>query len=161
MTVSSVDQDVDALTLTLVADFDAPAERVWALWDDPRRLERWWGPPTHPSTFERHELTPGGTVTYFMTAPDGQRHHGLWRVTAVDPPRSLEFEDAFADESGRANPDLPVITTRMTLSDREGGARMELRSTFASTEQMEQVLAMGTAEGITQAVGQMDALLAQ
>jgi hypothetical protein len=48
----------------------------------------------------------------------------------------------------------------MQLSDHEGGTRMELRSTYDSREQMEQVLAMGMAEGISQAVGQMDALLA-
>ena len=56
MTVISVDKDSTRLTLDLVAEFDAPLERVWELWADPRKLERWWGPPTHPATFERHEL---------------------------------------------------------------------------------------------------------
>ena len=51
MSVTSVDKDFDALTLTLIADFDATAERVWELWADPRLLERWWGPPTHPATW--------------------------------------------------------------------------------------------------------------
>jgi anti-sigma-K factor RskA len=37
MTVTSVDKDLDRLTLTLVADFDAPTERVWQLWANPRR----------------------------------------------------------------------------------------------------------------------------
>lgn len=161
MTVQSVDRDLDTLTLTMVADFDAPADRVWELWDDPRKLERWWGPPTHPATFEQHDLSPGGTVTYFMTGPDGERFNGLWRVTAVDAPRSLEVEDVFADENGRPNPDLPTTQMRMELSDEDGRTRMELRSVFASAEQMEQVLAMGAAEGMAQAVGQMDALLAE
>jgi uncharacterized protein YndB with AHSA1/START domain len=71
MSVTSVDKDYDSLTLTLVADFDAPIERVWQLWADPRKLERWWGPPTYPATFEEHDLAPGGDVTYFMTGPEG------------------------------------------------------------------------------------------
>jgi len=50
MTVTSVDKDLDDLTLTLTADFDAPIERVWELWADPRKLERWWGPPEYPAT---------------------------------------------------------------------------------------------------------------
>ena len=50
MGVTSIDQDLDALTLRVIADLDAPIERVWELWADPRRLERWWGPPTHPAT---------------------------------------------------------------------------------------------------------------
>ena len=45
MTVVSVDRDLDELTLVLVAEFEAPVERVWQLWSDPRQLERWWGPP--------------------------------------------------------------------------------------------------------------------
>jgi uncharacterized protein YndB with AHSA1/START domain len=71
LTVIRVDKDVDNLSLTLVAEFDAPIERVWQLWADPRRLERWWGPPAYPATVESHDLTPGGGVTYFMTGPDG------------------------------------------------------------------------------------------
>ena len=73
MTVINVDKDLDACTLTITAEFDAPLERVWELWADPRKLERWWGPPMAPATFERHELEPGGTVTYFMTSPEGGR----------------------------------------------------------------------------------------
>ena len=49
MSVISVEKDFDSLSLTLVADFDAPIERVWQLWADPRQLERWWGPSTHPA----------------------------------------------------------------------------------------------------------------
>ena len=89
MSVTSVDKDYDNLTITLIADFDAPIDQVWELWSDPRKLERWWGPPGYPATFEKHDLTPGGEVTYFMTGPEGERHHGMWRVTAVDPPTSL------------------------------------------------------------------------
>ncbi len=50
MSVTSVDKNPDNLTLTLVADFEAAMERVWQLWADPRQLERWWGPPSHPAT---------------------------------------------------------------------------------------------------------------
>jgi uncharacterized protein YndB with AHSA1/START domain len=58
MSVTSVEKDVDNLTLTLLADFDAPPTQVWQLWANPRQLERWWGPPTHPATVEQHDLTP-------------------------------------------------------------------------------------------------------
>jgi uncharacterized protein YndB with AHSA1/START domain len=160
MSVTSVDKDFDNLTLTLVADFDAPIERVWQLWADPRLLERWWGPPTYPATMEQHDLTPGAEVTYNMTGPDGQKHRGWWRVTSVDPPRSLEFTDGFADQDGTPIDDMPISTVHMQLTEHDGRTRMELRSTFESREQMQQLIDMGTAEGQQQAVGQMDALLA-
>ena len=38
---------------------------------------------------------------------------------------------------------------------------MSIESTFPSTEAMEQLLAMGMEEGLTQAVGQIDAILAE
>ncbi|MGB8382544.1 MAG: SRPBCC domain-containing protein, partial [Dermatophilaceae bacterium] len=74
MSVTSVDKNLDNLTLTLVADFDASADRVWQLWANPRLLESWWGPPTYPATVVAHDLTAGGNVTYFMTGPDGAQY---------------------------------------------------------------------------------------
>lgn len=160
MTVTSVDKDVDRLTLTLIADFTAPVEKVWQLWADPRLLERWWGPPSYPATFEVHDLTPGGEARYYMTGPEGEKHGGWWRITSVTPPASLEFTDGFSDSEGKPNPEMPTTTVRMTLTERDGGTRMELRSVFDTREQMEQLAEMGMVEGMRQAIGQMDDLLA-
>ena len=160
MSVTSVDKDLDNLTLTLVADFDATIDRVWELWADPRKLERWWGPPGYPATFEEHQLTPGGSVTYFMTSPEGEKFWGWWRVTSVDPPTSLEFTDGFGKEDGIPNEDLPTTQVHVRLTEQDGRTRMELRSAYDTRADMEQVLSMGAAEGLEQAVGQMDALLA-
>jgi uncharacterized protein YndB with AHSA1/START domain len=52
-----------SLATTLVADVDAPIDEVWHLWADSRKLERWCGLRTYPSTFEKHDLSPGGEVT--------------------------------------------------------------------------------------------------
>jgi uncharacterized protein YndB with AHSA1/START domain len=160
MTVTDVRKDHEALTMTITAEFDAPIARVWQLWDDPRQLERWWGPPTHPATVVDHDLASGGTVTYFMTSPEGDRFGGWWRVSAVDAPRRLEFEDGFADNDGNVNPDLPITAVCVTLDERsEGGTRMAIESTYPSVEAMEQLIAMGMEEGMMQAMGQMDGLL--
>jgi uncharacterized protein YndB with AHSA1/START domain len=158
LSVTSVDTDHDNLTITLIADFDASPEQVWELWSDPRMLERWWGPPGYPATFEKHDLTPGAEVTYFMTGPEGDTW-GMWRVTAVDPPTSLEFTDAFADTDGTPITDMPVNRVKVRLTERDGGTRMEMRLAFESREDMEKIVAMGTVEGLAQAAGQMDALL--
>lgn len=158
MTVTSVETDYENLTITLIADFDASIERVWNLWSDPRQLERWWGPPTYPATFEEHDLTPGGEATYVMTGPAGDMR-GTWRVTAVDPPTSLEFTDAFADQDGRRIADMP-ITTRVRLTEREGGTRMKMHLAFESRADMEKLMSTGIVEGLREAVGQMDPLLA-
>jgi uncharacterized protein YndB with AHSA1/START domain len=160
MTVTRVDKDFERLTLTVVAEFDAPVERVWQLWADPRQLERWWGPPSHPSTVEEHDLTPGGAVTDFLTGPEGEKSRGWWRVSSVDPPTSLEFVDGFADQDGTPIAGQPTTTVRVRLGEHDGGTRMEVRAAFGSREEMERVVRMGAPEMFAQAVGQMDALLA-
>jgi uncharacterized protein YndB with AHSA1/START domain len=160
MTVTSLDTDYDNLATTLVADFDAPMEEVWQLWADPRKLERWWGPPTYPATFEKHDLSPGGEITYFMTGPEGDQPRGWWRVTSVDPPTSLQFTDGFAHDDGRPNDEMPVIEVQVRLSERDGGTRMEIHSTYGSRGEMDELIGMGMLEGLQQSVGQMDGLLA-
>jgi uncharacterized protein YndB with AHSA1/START domain len=160
MSVTSVDTDYDNLTVTLVAHFEASIDQVWELWSDPRKLERWWGPPSYPATVTEHDLRPGGGVAYLMIGPDGDAHHGLWRVTAVGAPTSLEFIDVFADESGTPIADLPVNAVSVRLAERDGGTRMEIRSRFESRDDLERWLSTGTLEGQQQAVGQMDAMLA-
>jgi uncharacterized protein YndB with AHSA1/START domain len=159
LSVTSVDTDYDNLTVILVAEFDASIDRVWELWSDPRKLERWWGPPDYPATVETHDLTPGGQVKYLMTGPEGDTHHGVLRVTAVRPPTSLEFTDAFAETDGTPIADMPVSAIRVRLVDREGGTRMEMRAQFESREDMDKWVDTGTVEGLREAVGQIDALL--
>ena len=160
MSVTNVHKDPNTLTMAITAEFDAPVDEVWSVWADPRKLERWWGPPTYPATVLDHELTPGGRVTYVMTGPEGDQHGGWWRVLAVEAPHHLEFEDGFADAAGDPNPDLPTTVARVALSESEDGrTTMSIETTFPTLEAMEQILAMGMEEGITLAIGQIDALL--
>jgi uncharacterized protein YndB with AHSA1/START domain len=160
MSIVSVEKDVKGLSLVLVAEFDAPIERVWELWADPRKLERWWGPPGYPATVGKHDLRPGGEVNYSMTGPGGETSRGWWRVTSVDPPSSLEFTDGFANEDGTPSSELPTHAVQIRLSEHEAGTRMELRFVFESREQMEHMEGLGAFEGIPQSVGQMDDVLA-
>jgi uncharacterized protein YndB with AHSA1/START domain len=162
MTVTAVRKDARALTLTLQAEFDASPERVWRLWADPRQLERWWGPPSYPATFTKHELAPGSRVEYHMTGPEGDQPKGFWEIVEVDTPHGLAFRDGFANDDGTPNTDLPSTTARVRIEEIAAGrTRMSIESTFPSTEAMEQVLAMGMEQGLTEAVGQIDAILEQ
>ncbi|MGB3327676.1 MAG: SRPBCC domain-containing protein [Thermomicrobiales bacterium] len=159
MAVTGIEKDFDALTLRLTAEFAAPIEAVWQLWADPRKLERWWGPPTWPATFVDHDLSTGGRATYYMTGPDGTRSAGWWEVESVDPPTSLAFRDGFADTEGKPVDTLPHTRSEMRLRTDGSTTVMTLVSHFASQDAMETMLAMGLEEGIGLSVGQMDAVL--
>lgn len=160
MPVVSVTKDEHALTLSLVADYGVPPARVWQLWADPRQLERWWGPPTWPATFEQHDFTVGGESTYFMTGPDGEKARGWWRFTALDEPKSLEIEDGFSDDTGAPNPAMPTMRMRVDIEETGSGSRMTITTYYRDAKEMAQLVEMGMVEGITGAAGQIDSLLA-
>ena len=161
MTVISSTKNLEALSFTLVAEFDAGVERVWQIWEDPRQLERWWGPPTWPATFDQLDFQPGGKAAYYMTGPDGTKARGWWRITSVQAPNQLEFEDGFADEDGNQVEDMGTTRATVTLEDLGGRTRMTVLSTFESEDQMNKMVEMGMEEGMREAAGQIDALLAE
>jgi len=159
MTVTAVRKDPQRLILTVEAEFDASVERIWQLWADPRKLERWWGPPTYPATFTKHDLAPGSRVEYHMTGPSGDQPHGYWDVLEVEPPRRILLRDACGNADGTSNPEN---TIRVVIEEvAPGRTRMSIETVFTSTEAMEQALANGTDEGLSQAVSQIEAILAE
>ena len=162
MPIVRVDKDLDNHTMTVVAEYDAPVERVWQLYADPRQLERIWGPPTWPASVVDHDLSPGGRVTYFMTGPDGEKSAGYWDVVEVEAPHRFIVQDGFADDTGQPNPDMPTTRMELKLDERgDGGSTMTVVSTFASTAAMTQMLEMSMEDGMRQAMGQIDGILAE
>ena len=96
-----------------------------------------------------------------MTGPQGDQPRGFWEIVEVDPPRSLVFRDSFANDDGSPNTELPSNEVRVTIVEAGERTRMSIASIFPSKAAMEQVLAMGMEVGLTQAVGQIDAILAE
>ncbi len=162
MTVTAVRKDPQRLTLTIEAEFGASVERIWELWADPRKLERWWGPPTYPATVTKHDLAPGGRVEYHMTGPAGEQPHGYWDVLEVEPPRRILVRNGGCAADGTPDRDIPISTIRVDIEEpARGRTRMSIEIVFPNTEAMEQALAMGTDEGLGRAVGQIDAILSE
>ncbi|GAA4957650.1 SRPBCC family protein [Actinoplanes utahensis] len=159
MTVISSHKDVGTLSLTFVAEFAAPVDRVWQVWADPRTLERWWGPPGYPATFERYEFQPGGEVRYHMTTPEGTKPRGWWLITAVDEPGRLEFDAGFSGDDGEPLDRADAMHGVVTLEPVAAGTRMTTVFRFRSAEQLERSAGMGMAEGVREAMGQIDDLL--
>jgi uncharacterized protein YndB with AHSA1/START domain len=161
MSVTSVEKDPEALTMTVTADLDATVERAWQLWADPHQFERWWGPPEFPVTVVDHDLRAGGRITFFMSGPEGERHDSTWEILAADPPHCLEVRDADVDDDGRPNDGNSMTAIVITIEERDGGGVvMAIRIHFDSQTGMEEVLAMGIEEGMRTVLSQMVAVLA-
>ncbi|MDQ0736807.1 SRPBCC family protein [Arthrobacter agilis] len=161
MAVISAEKDTQELNFRLVAEFDADVKRVWRIWEDPRQLERWWGPPTWPATFDSYDFAVGGRAAYYMTGPDGEKAHGWWVITGIDAPTRLTFDDGFADENREPMDELGHTHAVVTLEDLGNRTRMTLVTGFESLEQLNQMVEMGMEEGLKLALGQVDSLLAE
>lgn len=159
MPVTDVTHDMDALTLTIVADFAAAPERIWQVYADPRQLERVWGPPTYPATVVDHDLRPGGRMTYYMTSPEGEKFAGYWEIVTVDEPAGFTFDDGFAHLDFTPNTEMPVSRNEFRFVARDGGTRATYVSTYATADALQQVLDMGVVEGASSAINQIDALI--
>lgn len=159
MSVIRVEKDREHAKMTVVVALDATVDQVWQLWADPRKLERWWGPPTWPATFSDFTLKPGERASYVMTGPEGEKAGGWWNFTKVQAPNRLELTDGFANDDGSPNTEIAPMTMVMTLEDHNGATHMELVSSFVDQAHFDEIIAMGAEEGLAGALGQMDALV--
>lgn len=160
MPVTFVEKDLDALTLTITADFSVPVRRLWDAYVDPRQIEKFWGPPQWPATFTRHDVFVGGRSQYYMTGPDGERSTGYFEFLAVDEGRSFSVRDGFAGDDGEPNAAMPTMEMEFAFQETPGGSRLVTTTTFGTLEQLEQLIEMGMEEGTKSAMGQIDDVLA-
>ena len=164
MPVTSITKDPENLTMAVIADFNAPVRRLWDAYVDPRQISKFWGPPTYPATFTRHDVFPGGLSTYFMTGPDGSTHGGYWEWIDVKEPAgdfgSFEVRDGFSNPDGTPNTDLPTGRMVFNFEPTDTGSRVVCTSYFNSADELAQLLEMGQEEGMREAMGQIDAVLA-
>jgi uncharacterized protein YndB with AHSA1/START domain len=160
MSVTNVVKDPENFTLIVTADYEVPVERAWQLVSDPRQFERWWGPPTHPATFVDFDLVVRGALTYYMTAPDGEQFHGAMNVDEVEAPVRLAVTHVFTDSTGAEIPGTPTVSMIFDFESSRNGTVFTVTNVYGSLQVMEQMQAMGQEEGLIQAMGQIDAVLA-
>ncbi|MEO6880322.1 MAG: SRPBCC family protein [Mycobacteriaceae bacterium] len=160
MPVTSVTKDPAALTMTVAAEFPVPVQRLWNAYVDPRQLERFWGPPTYPAQFTRHDAAAGGLSAYAMTGPDGDVSRGYWQWLSVEPQKSFEVLDGFASADGSPNPEMPSMRMVFAFEPTPTGSRVTTTTYFDTADELARLVEMGMEEGMTLAMGQMDRVLA-
>lgn len=160
MPVINLTTDPEALTMVLVADVAAPPARLWRAFTEPAQLERFWGPPGWPATFTEFDFTVGGQAQYRMTGPTGESARGAWEFLRIDPTTGYEVIDSFVGDDGKPTEGLPSMRMVLSFDETGSGSRVTSTSYFDSAESLEQMLAMGAAEGSKMAFDQLDRVVA-
>lgn len=159
MPITTVHKDPHALTMTVVADFAVPLQRLWDAYADPRQIERFWGPPTYPATFTRHDMATGGRSAYTMVGPEGQISRGYWEFLDLKAPHWFEVRDGFCHPDGTPNTEMPSMRMTFSFEATEAGSRLTTTTYFNALHELEQLIEMGMEEGMREAMSQIDAVL--
>ena len=148
--------------ITLVRTFDAPREKVWAAWTDPKELAKWWSPQGVTNPTSEVDLRVGGTLYVVMLAgkelgPMAGQHWPM-RGTFVEimPPERLVFENNALDEAG--NVLLGGMTT-VVLDDEGGKTKMTLTTGAEGTAPGTDQMLAGMQTGWEQSLDKLKTLL--
>lgn len=141
---------VEERDVVLERTFDASRQQVFDAFVDPEKVVKWWGPNGWMTEVRKMDVKPGGTWHYCMRGPEGKESWGKAVYHEVKAPERLKYTDAFADSDGSTIKDMPETMVTIDFVDFEGKTRLVSRVEFASTADLENVLAMGLVQGISE-----------
>jgi uncharacterized protein YndB with AHSA1/START domain len=122
--------------LVITRRFDAPRQRVFEAWTDPRHAKSWWGPRDYPLTYLEMDVRPGGVWRGCLTATkDGEElwQHGV--IREIHAPDRLVFTFAWDKEEGE--PGHETVVTVILEEDGDGTLMTFRQSPFDSVENRE------------------------
>jgi uncharacterized protein YndB with AHSA1/START domain len=145
--------------LQLEREFDAPVADVWQAWTNAEILEQWWAPLPYKAVTKTMDFSEGGKWHYYMLSPEGEKHWCLVNYLQIDTLKNYKATDAFADEDGNANADLPNGIWTNKFSQTATGSKVNINITYPTKEDVQKIIDMGMKEGITMTLLQLDELL--
>ncbi len=139
--------------------FDAPRERVWEAWTDPKLIAQWWGPKGFTNPLCEWEARPGGSIRVDMTPIGGAAMPMKGNVVEVVPPERMVIRTtAFEDAQG--NPQLELLTA-VFFDERNGQTVLRLHGTYTKVGPTAAEAMKGGPDGWGQSFDKLAELLAK
>jgi len=101
-------------TISTSREIAASADEIFAAFEAPERLARWWGPADFTNTFDLCEFKPGGRWVYTMHGPDGKNYPNECVFRAIEPDKRIIIDHVV----------LPLYTLTITLEKRGDKTRL-------------------------------------
>jgi uncharacterized protein YndB with AHSA1/START domain len=156
---TSFSKDLPNKKLLIEREFDAPQDRVWKAWTDSSILDQWWAPKPWKAKTKSMDFREDGTWLYSMVGPNGEESFCRADFKTIVPQKQFVVDDAFCDENGNINSDLPSMHWEIEFSETATGTKVNIEASFDSEADLEKILEMGFKEGFAMAHGNLDALL--
>lgn len=152
--------DKEKNTITVKREFAAKRQLVWDCHTKSELLDKWFAPKPFTTKTKSMQFKEGGHWIYAMIDPEGKEYWGRTEYIKIDPIDSYQTRDAFADENGNINTDLPRAIWDVTFSDKGDRTLVQTIVQYETLEGLETVLNMGMKEGLASTLEKLDELLA-
>jgi len=132
--------------------FDAPRDRVFAAFTDPKLIPEWWGPTT---VVDQMDVRPGGSWRFVFHNADGSESAFRGTYREVTPPERIVQTFEWEGMPGHVHVE--------TATFEDLGERTKFTTTllFDTTEERDGLLAHGGEAGMNETYARLDGLLAR
>ncbi len=146
-------------TVNVTREFAAGLSLVWDAWTKPEILDQWWAPKPWKAVTKSMDFREGGTWLYYMESPEGERHWCKNDYQKIDAQKSFSGLDAFCDENGTVNTDMPRTLWTNSFAQNTESTTVSIVAQYESLADLEKVISMGFKEGFTMAMENLDQYL--
>ena len=143
-------------TITVKREFAAEVPLVWAAWTQPELLDQWWAPRPYRAVTKTMDFREGGYWHYYMVGPDKVIHWCRADYQKIAPMKYFSVLNAFCDEAGIDNPELPHSSWTNTFSGEGHSTFVEILINYEELTDLEKIIEMGFREGLTAAMVNLD-----
>lgn len=151
-------QDPPKREFTFTRLVDAPLERVWKAWTDPKQMAQWWGPKDFTNPVCKWDAKPGNDLHIDMKGPDGTLYPMGGKFHEVEAPHKLVFTSTALDSEG--NVALEDKTT-VTFTEFGNQTKLTIVAVIQKATSVGETYLQGMNEGWNQSLDKLEALLKQ
>jgi uncharacterized protein YndB with AHSA1/START domain len=135
--------------------FDAPRDRVFAVYTDPELISEWWGPRGTTTSVDEMDVRPGGRWRFVIRNSDGSEtgFRGVYREVA--PPERLVQTFEWEGMPGHVSVDTA------TFEDHGDRTKVVSDSIFHTTEERDGHIESGMEGGLNDTYDRLEEVLAR
>lgn len=152
-------------TVMVKREFKAPLAMVWDAWTNPAILDLWWAPKPYKTRTKSMDFREGGTWLYEMyntaKAEQNECHWCKNDYQKIEPQKFYIGLDAFCDEEGNVNTEMPRTVWSNTFTDQGEITLVSIEAKYDKLEDLEMIIEMGFREGFTMAMENLDQYFAE
>jgi uncharacterized protein YndB with AHSA1/START domain len=135
--------------------FDAPRDRVFAVYTDPALIPEWWGPRGTTAVVDQMDVRPGGSWRFVIRNSDGSETAFRGTYREVTPPERIVQTFEWEGMPGH------VSVETATFEDLGDRTKVTTKSLFDTTEDRDGMLESGMERGLNETYARLDELLAR